>query len=92
MSLGFCILPSLYVIPTLLVVLFKYNLHVNVYTYHSLVKKGPVSISTVIGSISCKGLKFTPKAPTQLTSCRGEIFQMQHDARLVYSYAENDVM
>ena len=39
----------------------------------------------IIASISCKGLK-SEKAPTQFTS--GGKFQIQHDARLVYSYTE----
>ena len=51
--------------------------------YCSLVKKGPVSNirpPPIIALIYCKGLKFTPKAPTQLA--RAESFRMQHVARL----------
>ena len=59
--------------------------------YRSLVEKGP-SIkyppTPIIVSIFRKGLKSSlQKVPTQLTSS----FQMQYEARLVYSYTEYNI-
>ena len=60
--------------------------------YRSLKKKGPVSNirpPPIIASISCKGLKFTPKSAHPIDRVR-KVFE-QHDARLVYSYTEYNI-
>ena len=67
---------------------------ISAYAYRSLTKKSPVSNirpPPIIALISCKGLKvYSKKRPPNWP--RAESFQMQHDARLVYSYKENDVI
>ena len=63
--------------------------------YHSCAKKGPVSNvrpPPIIASILCKGLKLTPKSAHPIDLMRKDLECNMTDARLVYSYTENDVI